>query len=550
MNQRITPRTPAAYDYPLTIKQLLRTSLVQHAHQEIVYRGTLRFTYRQWYERVGRLAAALTRLGATPGTTIAVMDWDSHRYLESFFAIPMMGCVMQTVNVRLSPEQVLYTLNHAGADVVLVNADFIPLVAAIRAKLEKDVQFILLRDADAPSQPDADLPFVGEYEALLANAAPGYIFPDFDENTLATTFYTSGTTGLPKGVYYSHRQLVLHTLGVATAFGTAPANGRIHTEDVYLPITPMFHVHAWGMPYVATLLGLKQIYCGRYDGALLLKLIRDEHVTLTHCVPTLLHMLLTHPDSPSTDLSHLKMVVGGSAMPVGLAKQALARGLDVFTGYGMSETGPVISTAHLSTAQAALDLDAQAPLRCRSGRAVPLCEMHVVGSDGKQVPHDGQAEGELTLTAPWLTQGYYREPEKSAALWQGGRLHTGDVATIDAHGEMMIRDRIKDVIKTGGEWISSLTLENLISQHPGVGEVAVIAVPDRKWGERPMALIVPSAGQHVDPEAVRNRLQAAADRGEISKYGVPDEIRIVTELAKTSVGKLNKKVLRDAYAAG
>ncbi len=548
MALRTTPRTPSAYDYQLSIKQLLRAAMVQHADQEIVYRGQLRFTYRQWRERVGRLASALAGLGVEPGSTVAVMDWDSHRYLECFFAIPMMGCVMQTVNVRLSPQQIVYTLNHAGADVILVNAEFAPIVAGIRGKLEKPVKLIAIRDADAPA--GADLPYVGEYEALLAKASPDYAFPDLDEHTLATPFYTSGTTGNPKGVYYSHRQLVLHTLGVAVAYGTAPAaSQRVSTEDVYMPITPMYHVHAWGFPYCAVMLGLKQIYCGRYDGALLLKLIREEGVTVTHCVPTLLHMLLAHPDSAKTDLSHLKMTVGGSAMPVGLAEQAMARGIDVISGYGMSETAPLMSVTHLASAEMQLDADSQARLRCLSGRAPALCELRIEAPDGSELPHDGKTQGELTMQAPWLTQGYYKEPEQSERLWKGGWLHSGDIATIDPHGMLVIRDRVKDVIKTGGEWISSLTLEDLISRHPGVAEVAVIAVHDAKWGERPLALVVAAAGKAVEPEAIRARLHDAAKRGVIPDYGIPDQVLVVKELAKTSVGKLDKKVLRQTYGA-
>jgi len=540
-------RTPSAYDFPLLIKQLWITPLANNPQQEIVYRGDKRYSYREIRARVGRLASTLAGIDVKPGMTVAMMDWDSHRYLECFFAIPMMGCVLQTVNIRLSPEQMLYTLNHAGADVILVNAEFLPLLASVRGQLEKDVQFILIRDDDAPAQPTADLPFLGEYEALLANARPDYDFPDFDENTRATTFYTSGTTGLPKGCYFSHRQLVLHTLAIAGWFGTAPANGRVHREDVYLPITPMFHVHAWGMPYAATMLGLKQVYCGRYEPALLLRLIREEGATLSHCVPTLLHMLLTHPQSKDTDLSKLKMVIGGSAMPQGLCKMALERGVDVFTGYGMSETGPLQTINHLSSSEMQKNLDDQAKLRVRTGKSVLFCDVRVVDADMKSQPRDSESQGEVVFRSPWLTQGYLEDPEKSETLWQGGYLHSGDIGTIAPDGCLQIRDRVKDVIKTGGEWISSLTLEDLISQYPGVGEVAVISVPDAKWGERPLALVVPAANAKLDAEDIRRHLGAFADKGVLSKYGVPDKVLLVETLAKTSVGKLDKKTLRKTY---
>ncbi len=539
-------RTPSAYDFPLLLKQLWITPLANHPQREIVHRGRERFTYRETRARVGRLASALAGLGVRPGMTVAVMDFDSHRYLECYFAIPMMGCVLETVNMRLSPEQMAFTLNHAEADVILVHAALAPLLAAIGKKLDKDVQVILMADGKPASDtPDmGGLPCRGEYEALLAGADPGYEFPDFDENTRATTFYTTGTTGRPKGCYYSHRQLVLHTLAIAGWFGTTPQQGRLHRDDVYMPITPMFHVHAWGMPYAATLLGLKQVYPGRYEAPVLLRLIRDEGVTFSHCVPTLLQMLLEHPDSDRTNLSNLKMVIGGSALPQGLCRMALARGIDVFAGYGMSETAPIQAVTHLRAGELANNLDRQAALRTRTGSPFLLCDVRVVDEFMQPQPHDGTAQGEVVFRSPWLTQGYLKEPERSEELWRGDWLHSGDIGTIDAEGRLQIRDRLKDVIKTGGEWVSSLELEDLISRMPGVGEVAVIGIPDARWGERPLALVVPRADAMPDPKVIRARLQALVSEGAIPRYAVPDQIRVVKELAKTSVGKLDKKALR------
>ena len=283
--------TPSAYSYPLLIKQLLHTPLASAPDQEIVYADKQRYTYRDFARRLGRLANGLKRCGVEMGTTVAVMDWDSHRYLECFFAVPMIGAVLQTVNVRLSPEQILYTLNHAGAEVLLVNREFLPILAQIRADLMSVKTFVLLSDDDAPL-PEG---FAAEYESLLASSPEEYDFPDFDENTRATTFYTTGTTGLPKGVYFSHRQLVLHTLAVSAALGLAPVQGRFHRDDVYMPLTPMFHVHAWGIPYVATMAGVKQVYPGRYQPTTILELIEREKVSFSHCVPTILHMLLSSP---------------------------------------------------------------------------------------------------------------------------------------------------------------------------------------------------------------------------------------------------------------
>ena len=538
-------RTPSAYDFPLLIKQLWITPLANAPQQEILYRDERRFTYTQMRQRVGRLASALAGLGARPGMTVAMMDWDSHRYYESFFAIPMMGCVLQTVNIRLSPEQILYCLNHAQADIVLVNSEFLPVLEAIRGKLETVKTFVLIDDSGKP--PQSGLSFAGEYEALLAQAAPDYAFQDFDENTRATTFYTTGTTGLPKGVYFSHRQIVLHALGIMAWFGTAPVQGRIHREDVYMPITPMFHVHAWGMPFAATLMGVKQIYPGRYVPELLLKLIRDEGVTHSHCVPTLLHMLITHPASKDVDLSRLKMVIGGSAMPKGLARAALERGIDVYSGYGMSETGPLQVVNHLSSEELKTDLDTQAALRCRTGRAVVLCEVQAVDDQVKPLPRDGKSTGEVVFRSPWLTQGYLKDPAKSEELWRGGALHSGDLGNFGEDGILHIADRVKDVVKTGGEWISSLDLEDIISQFPGVSEAAVIGVPCPKWGERPLALVVPKPQAELDPTALRGHIAGYADKGVISRYGVPDKVLIVEALEKTSVGKLDKKVMRAKY---
>ncbi len=546
MPVQLIDRTPGAYAYPLLIKQLLHTPLAIAPEQEITYLGGRRHSYRMLRERIGRLASALAGLGIEAGHTVAMMDWDSHRYLDCFFAVPMMGAVLQTVNVRLSPEQILYTLNHARADVVLVNAEFLPILAEIAPRLESVRRFVLIEDA--PAAGPAPVAFVGEYEALLAAASPDYDFPDFDENAKATTFYTTGTTGVPKGVYFSHRQLVLHTLATAAAFGNAPVQGRLHRDDVYMPMTPMFHVHAWGMPYVATMLGLKQVYPGRYVPETLLKLIRDEGVTVSHCVPTILHMLLVHPLSKVIDLSRWKLMIGGSALSQALAKSALERGIDVFTGYGMSETCPILSVAHVPTEALGAPLAEQAVLRARTGRPMPLVDLRVVDRDLADLPHDGHTTGEVVVRSPWLTQGYLHNPEASAELWEGGVLHTGDIGHIDAEGFLQITDRIKDVIKTGGEWTSSLQIEDVVAQHPAVADVAVIGVPDPRWGERPRALVTlrPESVGQVSEHDIRNFAARLIESGGISRYGVLLQVQFVEALARTSVGKLNKRAMREA----
>src|SRR6202011_1008250 len=339
MTGTFTQAARSTYEYPLLIKQLWHTPLVQAPDQVIVYRGIKRFTYSQLRERIGQLASSLARLGVGTGDTVGVLDWDSNRFLEAYFAVPMMGAVLQTVNVRLPPEQIAYTIDHAGASTLLVNDEFVGLLEGLKGQLPKVKRLIAMSDRSAPQT--GSLSFIGEYESLLAAASPDYDFPDFDENTQATTFYTTGTTGLPKGVYYSHRQLVLHTICGLALFGMAGTQGRFSRDDVYMPITPMFHVHAWGFPWSATLAGVKQVYPGRYEPAMLVKLIKSEGVTFTHGVPTILQMLLDAAAAEKADLTGLKMVIGGSALPKALAKRALAAGIDIFAGYGMSETGPL-----------------------------------------------------------------------------------------------------------------------------------------------------------------------------------------------------------------
>ncbi len=547
MRENSIERTPSAYDSPLLIKELLRTPLVNTPDQEIVYRDQSRYSYRELGQRIGRLANALTGLGIKPGDTVAVMDWDSHRYLECYFAVPMMGAVLHHVNVRLSPEQLLYTINHAEDDIILVNVEFLPLLEQIRDRIETVKSFVLI--TDEKKRPQTPIEFVAEYEELLEASSPEYSFPDFNENTRATTFYTTGTTGHPKGVYFSHRQLVLHSLVLMTTMGTPAVQGRFHQEDVYMPITPMFHVHAWGVPYVATVMGVKQVYPGRYTPEGLLGLIQKEGVTFSHCVPTILQMLLSSPAVQKVDLSGWKVVIGGAALPLSLCKAAMAKGIDIWSAYGMSESCPLLTTAQLAPGMKINDLDSQAEIRCKTGRIVPLVDLRVVDEEMNDVPHDASARGEIVVRAPWLTQGYLKDPQNSEQLWQGGYLHTGDVASLDSEGWLKICDRIKDVIKTGGEWISSLELEDIISHHSAVGEVAVIGVPDAKWGERPMAILVvkPDCFKQGLEEEIRTHVQGYIDRGVIPKWGMPNRVLFVKNIDKTSVGKIDKKVLRQKY---
>jgi len=543
-----TVYTPGvAYDYPLIVKKLLNTPLVHSPSQEIVYRDQFRYTYRDLYDRIHRLASGLSGLGVKPGDTVAVFDYDSHRFLECFFAVPMMGCVLQMVNWRLSADQILYTINHAEAKTIVINADFLPILDAIKDKLAHVASVVVIRE-------NGQLPKTGVqakaiYEELLAAATPCYDFPDLDENTKATTFYTTGTTGDPKGVHFTHRQLVLHTLSMALSVSAYDTIGRFRSGDVYMPITPMFHVHAWGVPYVATLLGAKQVYPGKYEPEMLLKLIIKEQVTFSHCVPTILQMLVASPAVKQFDLSHWKVIIGGSKLPRGLAKAARDMGITIYTGYGMSETCPLISLSTPKTHMKDLDEDRLLDLIVKTGLPVPLVEFEVVDPEDNPLPHDGKSAGEVVFRAPWLTKDYFKAPDKTEELWRNGWLHSGDVGHIDAEGYLQITDRIKDVIKSGGEWVSSLELENLMSQHEAVLESAAIGVPDEKWGERPFMLVTlkPEFKERIGEEDLKAHMRRMADAGKLPKYGVPDRYTIVDAIPKTSVGKLDKKVMRREY---
>ncbi len=542
--------TPSAYAYPLLIKHLLHYPMAHAPDQEIVYRDLRRHSYRVFRERIGRLASGLTDIGVKPGDVVGVLDWDSHRYLECYFAVPMMGAVLQTVNLSLPPEALLYAMNDAAPSTVLVNADFLPLMEKLADKLPSVKRYVLVHDRK--EQPTTRLPIQCEYEEMLEASSPYFQFPDFDENTRATTFHTTGTTGRPKGVYFSHRQLVLHTLAIATEYGPAPSQGRIHRDDVYMPLTPMFHVHAWGSPYLYTMMGNKQVYPGRYQPDVLLGLIAREGVTSTHCVPTILQMLLSAPGSKDVDLSKLKMVVGGSAMPRALIRAALGRGIDIFTGYGQSESCPMLSGVHLNTKQMSEDPETLVERRAAAGLAAPLVDLRIVSADMSDVPHDGKTRGEIVTRAPWLTMGYLNDPAGSEQLWAGGYMHTGDVATWDADGTIHIVDRIKDIIKSGGEWVSSIQVEDIISEKSGVVKAAVVAVKDAKWGERPLALVIVEPGfaggsEEAAEEAIRGHVKTYVDKGVISKFAIPDRVMIVKELPLTSVGKVDKAVLRERH---
>ena len=523
--------------FPLTIRHLLDAARVAAADQAIIYRDTVKLTYRDLDRRIARLAAALYALNVNAGTVVGMLDWDSHRYLEAYFAVPGMGAILHTVNVRLAPEQIAFTLRHSGAEVLLVHRDFAGVVTALRADLPALRAIVYLADGSDEPLPDG---MAGEYEALLA-AAPEYVFSEPDENAIATTFYTTGTTGRPKAVQFSHRQIVLQTLAFGSAICALPQG--FGYQAVYMPLTPMFHVHAWGFPYVATMLGVRQVYPGRYEPNMILDLRRQEGVSFSHGVPTLARMLLDAAKRRGERLDGWTIVVGGSALTRDLWMEADAVGLRLIAGYGMSETGPVVSIARPPTSSATDPATAMTA----SGVPIPLVSTEIVAEDMTPIAHDGRSQGELVIRSPWLINDYPGDEVASAALWAGGWLHTQDVATIGPDGTIHIRDRIKDVIKSGGEWICSLTLEEIIAGTlPEIAEIAIVGMPDARWGERPVAVVVARSGADIKLDRLNAPLRQAASAGDISSFALIDRIVLTDALPKTSVGKIDKKLLRDS----
>ena len=544
MATRLIDRTPSAHDLPLLIKNILHTPLRIAPGNEIVYKDIKRYDYRTLNKRIGQFANVLKELGIKEGETVGVMDYDCHRYLEYFFAIPMMGAVLHTVNWRLSPEQILYTINHTEDDALLVHSDFLPVVEKIRGEITTVKRIIVLCD-EGPA-PETSLEISGEYEALLEKSPSDYEFPDFDENSLATVFYTTGTTGAPKGVYFSHRQLVLQTMANSTNMAFQSGRAGFCSSDVYMPLTPMFHVHGWTYPYIAALLGCKHVYPGRYVPDDILELVAKEHVTITHCVPTIVQMLLDSPVWDKVDLAGWKLIIGGSLLPKGLCAAVLKKGINIYGGFGMSESGPTLTVTAFKRHMFEWDEEKKIDIRCRTGLPLPLVDLRIVDPQGQEVPYDGASVGEIVVRAPWLTQGSLKETERSEELWTGGWMHTGDVGWIDEEGYLQITDRIKDVIKSGGEWLSSLQIEDILMQHPAVNGAAVVGVADDKWGERPYALVTLTAelAGNVSEEELKSFFQTFVDGGVISRWAIPDRIVVVDEILKTTVGKIDKKEIR------
>ncbi|KUO89187.1 MAG: AMP-dependent synthetase [Vulcanisaeta sp. MG_3] len=546
------------YEYQLTLDKIIRRAAQLYPSIEVVYAppggSIIRSNYAREWDRVQRLGSVLEELGVQSGepgrfgSRVAVLDWNTIRHYELYFAVPMYGAVLHTVNVLLSPEDIIYTMLQAQDEVLFINEDFIPLARVASSLVKSIKKVVIMSDKAEHGEVSFDGVEVYWYEDLLRNAKP-YNFPELNENVVATMMFTSGTTGRPKGTYFTHRQLVLHAISVALSITAPPINASIY--DVAMPLVPMFHVHAWGLPYIATVTGIKQVYPGRFDWGHILRVINDEGVTIVNGVPTILYNLLTHSDSPKYDLSRLKFIAGGAALPRGLLEEAVKRGVTVVQGFGLTETAPVILLSMEKPNMRDWPMDRRRELSGLSaGLPLPLVDVRIVDEQDRDVPRDGKTMGELVVRAPWVIKEYLNDPEKTRNAWRNGWFHTDDIAVWDSEGYIQIMDRAKDVIKSGGEWISSTRLEDLISTHPGVGEVAVVGVPHPKWGERPIAIVVPKPGWSVTESDIRNHLMKYVEQGQIPKWWIPDKVIIMeSELPKTSTGKIDKKILRDRISS-
>jgi fatty-acyl-CoA synthase len=506
---------------PLLVRQIAERAEAVFADREIVARtqgGTERSTYRDVVLRARRLAAALTELGIGPGDRIASFAWNSLRHLELYLAVPSMGAILHTLNVRLFEEDLAYVVEHAGDRVVFLDAS----LAEAMPRFQGPEREILM--PDGPGEREGAL----DYEELVARGDPAFEFPELGENTAAAMCYTSGTTGRPKGVLYSHRSIVLHTLGA----GLPDAMG-IREADSVMPVVPMFHAMAWGIPYLATMVGARQVLPGPdLTPHGLAELIGTEGVTWSAGVPTIWNGLL-ELDPPPYLSSLREMKAGGSAVPEALIRGFTERfGVPLVQGWGMTETSPLAATSRLP-AGVELSEDEAYALRASQGRMLPLIDFRI----------DEEAGGELQVRGPWVASAYYEDPSGAEKFTEDGWLRTGDVAQVERGGFIRLVDRTRDLVKSGGEWISSVELENAAMAHPDVVEAAVIAVPDERWGERPCACVVCRPGSSVDAEELRAHLEPR-----VAKWWIPERFEFVDEIPKTSVGKFDKKVLRARFA--
>jgi len=522
-------------DFPLTLQHFLWRSTTLFPSKEIVTKreaGRHRYTYADFGRRVAQLAHALKDLGVGEGERVGTLAWNNHRHLELYFAAPCSGAVLHTLNPRLFPEHLAYVINDADDKVIFADASLLLSLQRIADQRKGVKQFVVMTDGPSPN---GELTPLSSYEELLAGRPSVYPWPELDERDAAAMCYTSGTTGKPKGVVYSHRSSVLHSLGIAIGGGIG-----LQEADSILPIVPMFHANAWGLPYAATMLGAKQVFADRFlDPVSLTELIREEGVTFSAGVPSVWIPLLQYLDKTGTNLDGLRMFVGGSALSAGLYDGLTGHGIDTNQGWGMTETSPVAACATIKSQLT--DQDRKA-IRLKQGMPLAGIELRLANVEtGEPVAWDGKSVGEIQVRGPWVTGSYFRGVDADR-FTADGWLRTGDVANVDREGYIAIVDRTKDLVKSGGEWISSVELESAIMGHPKVLEAAVIGVPHPKWQERPVAYAVakPEFKGSVSQDEILDFLRPL-----VAKWWLPDEVRFIDEIPKTSVGKFDKKVLRE-----
>ena len=523
---------------PLLVSAILDHAAAYHRDTEIVSRsveGTIyRHTYAEAERRSKRLARALLQLGIKPGERIGTLAWNTFRHFELYYGISGIGAVCHTINPRLFDDQIVYIVNHASDRLLFVDTTFLPLVERLAPQFPKDCRFVLLSEAET------SLPVVGRYDDLIADQSEEFDWPEFDERTAASLCYTSGTTGNPKGALYSHRSTVLHALG-ASLPDAIPLSAR----DTVCPVVPLFHACGWAAAYTAPMNGTKLVLPGpRLDGPSLYELFETEGVTVSLGVPTVWLAFEGYLSATGKRCSSLRRVLsGGSAVPPSLIEAFERRGIQMVHAWGMTEMSPLGTVAALKAKHLRLEAGAQTPIKAKQGRPVFGVELKILDEAGLPQPHDGKSMGELLVRGPWIVSGYFDDAEASAATIEAdGWFHTGDVATIDPDGYMQITDRHKDVIKSGGEWISSIDLENAAVAHDDVAEAAVVAVPHPRWGERPLLIVAPAAGRNPD----RDGLIALLAR-DFPRWMLPDDVIVVPELPHTATGKLMKSRLRETF---
>jgi len=522
---------------------LLISSMIERAERffpkkEVISRtstGIQRFTYAEIGKRTRQLASRLKEFGIERGDRVGTLAWNHHRHLELYFAIPSIGSVLHTINIRLSQEHIIYIINHAEDELIFVDEDVFPLIEAVHDKLKTVKAYVVMTDHELPS---TKVENVYSYEEWIRTGDETFEYPkDIDETEEAGMCFTSATTGKPKGVIYTHRSTVLHSMGLAFADTVA-----VSESDTVMPVVPMFHVNAWGMPFVATWLGANQVMPGpRFTPKILAELIQDEKVTMTAGVPTIWLGLLKELEENSYRTDSLRAVVcGGSAAPLSMIKTFEQKyNVPFLHAYGMTETSPLATVSRLKSYQEDLPEDDRFNIRAKQGMLVPGLEMKIVGGQG-EVKWNDEDMGELLLKGPWIADDYFKD-DRGEETFVDGWLHTGDVCTVDEEGVIKIVDRTKDLIKSGGEWISSVDLENAIMAHEKVFEASVVAIPDPEWQERPIACVVVKEGK--EDMTKEELLEFLAPQ--FAKWWLPDDVIFMEEIPKTSVGKFLKRALRD-----